>query len=88
MPSYRYVEENGLAAMMLAGAASGVNLREHITCRPPPNVNKAANSGFETQRRCPKRVSMAPQKDFCPPKILFKKKEINLNQFSFKICSM
>ena len=68
MPSCRYVEDNGLAAMRLAGAASGVNLRECVTGTPLPNVNKAGHSGFETQRRCPKRVSVALQNGFLSPK--------------------
>ena len=79
MPSCRYIEENGLAAILatkrLAGAASGVNLRECVTGTPLPNVNKAAYSGFETQRRCPKRVSMALQNGFLsPPNFFFIKK--------------
>ena len=80
MPSCRYGEENGLAAMLatkrLAGATSGVNLRECVTGTPLRNVNKAAHSGFETQRRRPKRLSMAHKMDFCPPKMLFFKKKI------------
>ena len=55
MPGRRFVEEIGLAAMLAAkrsaGVAPEVNLREHVTHMPPPNVNKAAQSGSETQRR-------------------------------------
>ena len=44
-----------LAAMLAIytgrGVAPEVNLREHISCTPPPSANKAAHSGFETQRR-------------------------------------
>ena len=40
-----------LAAKRSAGVAPEVNLREHISHTPPPSVNKAAHSGFETQRR-------------------------------------
>ena len=40
-----------LAAKRLAGVAPEVNLREHVTCTPLPSANKAAYSGFETQRR-------------------------------------
>ena len=41
-----------LAIKRLVGAASEVNLRKCISHTPPPNVNKADHSGFETQRRC------------------------------------
>ena len=55
MPSYRYMEENGSAAMLatkrLAGVTPEVNLRYYVTYTPPPSVNKAAHSGFEIQRR-------------------------------------
>ena len=79
MPGCRYVEEIGLAAMLaakrLAGVTSKVNLRDHATHMPPPNANKAAHSGFETQRRHHQKsktgVSVAP----CPPKILKKEAE-------------
>ena len=40
-----------LAAKRSAGVAPEVNLREHILRIPPPSVNKAAHSGFETQRK-------------------------------------
>ena len=59
-----------LAAKRLAGVAQEVNLWEHVT-PPLPNVNKAAHSGFETQRRCHQKskigVSVAHKKDLCPP---------------------
>ena len=52
MPTRRYVEENGLAAMLatnrLAGVTPEVNIREHVTYMPLPSVNKAAHSSFET----------------------------------------
>ena len=52
MPACRYVEENGSAAMLAAkrsvGVAPEVNFREHVTHMPPPSMNKAAHSGFET----------------------------------------
>ena len=55
MLAHRYVEENGLAAMLAtkwsAGVAPEVNLRECVTGMPPLNTNKAAHSGFETERR-------------------------------------
>ena len=66
-----------LAAKRSVGVAPEVNLRECISCMPLPSVNKAAHSGFETQRRCHQksktRVSVAPQKDLCPLKIFLKK---------------
>ena len=59
----------GLAAMLALytgkGVAPEVNLREHISHTPPQSLNKAAHSGFETQRRRHQKsktgVSMAPQ---------------------------
>ena len=70
MPGCRYVEDISLAVMLAAkrsvGVAPEVNLREFVTHMPLPSVNKAAHSGFETQRRhhqkSKKGVSMAPQK--------------------------
>ena len=54
-----------LAAKRLTGVTPEVNLREHISHTPPPSVNKAAHSGFETQRRYDKKyktgVSVALQ---------------------------
>ena len=40
-----------LAAKRLAGVGPDVNLREGVTHTPSPSLNKAAHSGFETQRR-------------------------------------
>ena len=55
MPACRYMEEISSAAMLaakrLAGATPEVDLREHVTCAPPPNMNKDAHYGFGTQRR-------------------------------------
>ena len=84
MPACMYVEENGSAAMLaakwVAGVAPEVNLRDHVTCMPLPSVNKAAHSGFETQRRrCQKSktgVSVAPQKELIPSKNLKKKNKL------------
>ena len=49
-----------------AGVAPEVNLRECVTGMPLPSSDKAANSGFETQRRRHHKsktgVSVAPQK--------------------------
>ena len=59
-----------------AAVAPDVNLRECVTHMPPPSMNKAAHSGFETQMRRHQKskigVSVAPQKDLCPPKIFIK----------------
>ena len=83
MPACRYAEENGLTAMLTAkrsaGVAPEVNLREHVTC-----MNKAAHSGFETQRRHHLKsktgVSVAPEKrTYAIQKIVLKKK-IAMNQ--------
>ena len=50
-----------------------VNLRECISCTPPQSLNKAAHSGFETQRRHHQKsetgVSVAQKMDMCPTKI-------------------
>ena len=70
MPGRRYVEEIGLAAMLAAkrsvGVAKEMNLGECVTYTPLPSMNKAAHSGFETQRRRNQKsktgVSVAPQK--------------------------
>ena len=46
--------------------APEVILRKCVTCMPPPSANKAAQSGFETQRRPHQKsktgVSVDPQK--------------------------
>ena len=66
MPAHRYLEENGSAAMLaakrLAGVAPQMNLWERVTRMLLQIVNKAAHSGFETQRRYPHK------KDLWPPK--------------------
>ena len=43
----------------VAGVPPQVNLREHVTCMPPPSTNKAAHSGFETQETSSKVISPA-----------------------------
>ena len=62
---------------------------EHISCMPLPSVNKAAPSGFETQRRChqksKKKVSAVPQKRTWSYKIFFKKLPL-VTCFSLIIC--
>ena len=56
MPVHKYMEENGLAAMLAIKRSEGValegNLNECITCTPLalPSVNKATYSGFETHQ--------------------------------------
>ena len=71
-----------LAIKRLAGVKLEVSLKEHTSCTPLPSVNKAAHSGFETQRRCHQkskmRVSVARQKEMCPPNF-FKKKDPKMN---------
>ena len=70
MPACKYVEEISSAAMLAtkisAGVAPEVNLGKCVTCLPTPGVNKAAHSGFDTQRRRPQKfkigVSVVPQK--------------------------
>ena len=56
IPGHGYVEDIVLAAMLAAkrleGVAPEVNIMECVTYTPLPSVNKAAHSGFETQRRC------------------------------------
>ena len=79
MPTHRYVEDIGLAAMLavkrFAGVTPEVNLRECVTCMPPPSANKAAHSGFETQRRCQQKskteVLVALKKGLMSSKIIF-----------------
>ena len=60
------------------GVAPEVNLRECIRCTPLPSSNKAAHSGFETQRRHHQKfetgVSVARKMDMCPTNFFFKKK--------------
>ena len=74
MPAHRYVEEISSVAV-----TPEVNLREHATHTSQPSMNKAAHSGFETQRRNHQKsktgVSVAPQKRLISSKI--KKKNRN-----------
>ena len=82
MPVYKYVEKNGLAAKRSAGVSPAVNLKEHASHTPPPSTNKAAHSGFETQRRLYQKskigVSVAPKMYMCPSKL--KKKHIYVGE--------
>ena len=64
-----------LAAKRSAGVAPKLNPREFVTHMHLPSTNKAADSGFETQRRHHQEsktgVSVAPQEGhISPPKIL------------------
>ena len=58
-----------------AGVTPEVNLKERISCIPLPSTNKAAHSGFETQRRFHQKsrtgVSVAQQKGLMSSKIFF-----------------
>ena len=60
-----------------AGVAPEVNLRERTSHMPPPSLNKAAHSGFETQRtlhqKSKNRGISGPINDMYP-NFFFKKK--------------
>ena len=62
---------------MLSLAAMLATRSEHVTCTPQSSVNKAAYSGFETQRRLHKKsktgVSVAPQKGLLSSNFFLKK---------------
>ena len=80
-----------LATKRSAGVTPEVKLREHVTHMPPYSSNKAAHSGFETQRRhhqkSKTRVSVAPQKGLMSSKNFLKKeKRENLFRTHFCIC--
>ena len=67
MPATRYVENNGSAAVLSAKSSAGVtpevNLRECVTCTPPPSTNKPRVGITEI----PKLGYQWPNnKDFCP----------------------
>ena len=55
MPASTYVGENGLADMLAtkrsAGVIPEVNIEESVRYTSQPSVNKAADYGFETERR-------------------------------------
>ena len=86
MPAHRYIEENGsvamLAAKRLAGVAPEVNLGECVTRTPLPTINKAAHSGFETERTRHQKskagVTVAPQKGLMSSRISFFTKSCTL----------
>ena len=68
-----------LAAKRSAGVTPEVNIRECVIHMPPPSMNKAAHSGFETQRRGHQKsktgVSVAPQKGLMSSNHFFLKKK-------------
>ena len=65
-----------LAAKRSAGVEPLVNLREYVARMPPPSMNKAAHSGFETQKRHHQKsktgVSVAPEKGLMSSKKFLK----------------
>ena len=67
------------------GVAPQANLTERISHMPLPSANKAAHSGFETQRKHHQKsktgVSVAPKMDMCPTKIL--KKSVCMFRYLF-----
>ena len=87
--------KDGSAAMLAAkrsvGVAPEVNLRQNVTRMPPPNSNKAAHSGFETQRRRHQKsktgVSVALQKGLMSSK-KFKIKIYNMPANSYPFISL
>ena len=93
MPARRYMEENNSATMLAAKKSAGdtleLSLMQCVTYMPLPSVKKAAHSGFEAQRRCNQKsktgVSVAPQKDLCPPKIIQKPFTFH-NKMYFPVC--
>ena len=74
---HQYLLAGMWTAKRSAGISPDVNLGERVTCTPPLSANKAAHSGFETQRRHYQKsrtgVSMAAQKGLMSSKIFFKK---------------
>ena len=71
MPAHRYMEENGLAAMLAAKRSAGVapeeNLGKCITHTPLPSMNKEISP--EVQNRS---FSGPTKKDLCLPKFFEK----------------
>ena len=96
MSVHRYVEVNGLAAMLatkrLAGVAPEVNIRECVTHMPLLSLNKASHSGFETQRRRHQKsktvLSVARQKRFMSSKSYFKKNRFNCQSVQLDCLSL
>ena len=73
--------EQWLAAIKLsrlAGVVPDVNLRECTSHIPPPRMNKAAHSGFESQRRCHQKSKLGisgPIKGHVSTKKIIKKEK-------------
>ena len=70
------------AAKRLAGDAPELNFRQCISHMPPPSVNKAAHSGFKTERKshqnCKTEVSISdPTKGTYVLQFFFLKKSMN-----------
>ena len=73
MSAHRYMEENGWPPkgwQVLHQRWTS----EHVTHMPPPSVNEAAHSGFDTQRRHQNRGTSGPTKWLVSFKNLKKKK--------------
>ena len=64
------------------GVTPEVNLRVHISCMPPQSSNKAAHSGFETQRRCHQKSETGISVDMCPTNFFLKKTKKNVRTFN------
>ena len=63
MSACGYIKENGSAAILAtkrsAGVTQEVNLRECITCIPPPSVNKVATQALKPRAD----VTRSPKQD-------------------------
>ena len=81
------MKEIGSAAMLvtkrLACVTPEVNLRDCVTLKPLPSTNKASQCGFKLHMIChqnfKKGISVAQQKDLCPPKLKKYIYEFNLD---------
>ena len=87
MLAHRYKEENGLAPKRSACVAPEENIRECVTCTPPPITDLAAHSGFKTRRRHQKSETGgigSPMGETCVPQFFFKKCNfLESSQFKF-----
>ena len=70
MPDQRYMEENGLAAMLAAGVTSAM---KHVKCILLQSTKKADHSGFGTYEMAPdvqnKSVSVPCKRTYALQKI-------------------
>ena len=77
MPAHSYMATNRLVGVTPKVVEK--KDRECVAHMPLPSTNKAAHSGFETQRRhrqkSKKRVSVPHKKDLCPSKIFKNRKK-------------